>query len=290
MLVHIKKLVRKIAKRKCALGAFDTFNFEITLGIIQGAKRAESPIVIQVTPKTLKYTGIETITQIIQSIADDQGKDIPVALHLDHGRTFSDVVKCVQTGFSSVMIDVSDHPFDENVSLTKKVAQYAHQRNVWVQGELGLVVKGKEGYQKLIEKPEEFLTDPDQAQEFVKKTKIDALAVAIGNVHGHYKMEHGVPRLFLSRLKEIERKVDIPLVLHGASGISPARIKQAVNFGIRIINIDTEIRMAFKRALITSLKTQKREIDPRKILLPVIKEVSRVVEKKIKIFNQGKVI
>ncbi len=287
MLVHIKKLVRQVMKRKCALGAFDTFNFEITLGIIQGAMQAGSPVIIQVTPKTFKYTGM-AITQIIQSIANNQGQDVSIALHLDHGRTFSDVVKCVQAGFSSVMIDVSDQLFDKNVALTKKVVQYAHQRNVWVQGELGLVVKGKEGYQKLVKKPEEFLTDPDQAQEFVRKTRIDALAIAIGNVHGHYKMEHGIPRLFLSRLKEIERKVDIPLVLHGASGISSNQIKRAVDLGIRIINIDTEIRMAFKKALITSLGAQKREIDPRKILLPTIKEVSRVVEKKIKIFNQGK--
>lgn len=287
MLVHIKKLVRQVMKRKCALGAFDTFNFEITLGIIQGAKQAESPVIVQVTPKTFKYTGM-AITQIIQSIANNQGQDVSIALHLDHGRTFSDVVKCVQAGFSSVMIDVSDYPFDKNVALTKKVVQYAHQHNVWVQGELGLVVRGKDGYQKLFKKPEEFLTDPYQAQEFIRKTRIDALAIAIGNVHGHYKMEHGIPGLFLSRLKEIERKVDIPLVLHGASGISSNQIKQAVDLGIRIINIDTEIRMAFKKALIISLRTQKREIDPRKILLPTIKEVSRVVEKKIKIFNQGK--
>ncbi len=288
MLVHIKKIIKETEKRKNALGAFDTFNFEITMGIIEGAIQAKSPIIVQVTPKTLKYAGVKTITQIIQSIADNQGKDIDIALHLDHGRTLSEVEECIKSGFSSVMIDASDQSFKRNIVLTKEVVQYAHQHNVWVQAELGVVGKGRDGYQRLILKPEEFLTDPDQSQEFVKKTKINTLAVAIGNIHGHYKMEYGVPKLFLSRLKDIKRKIDIPLVLHGASGIALSQIKQAINLGIRIINIDTEIRMAFKRALKMSLKVKEKELDPREILSPAIREIGKVVRDKIRIFNQSK--
>jgi len=288
MLVHIKKLIQQSKKEKYALGAFDTFNLEITLGIIEGAKQAKRPIILQVTPTTLKYAGIESISCLMKTVAQNQAKNIPIALHLDHGKTFSDIVECIKAGFSSVMIDASNLPFDKNIALTKKVVQYAHQHNVWVQGELGRVVKGKQGYDKLIIEPEEFLTDPDQAQEFVKKTKIDTFAVAIGNIHGLYKMKHGVPRLFLSRLKEIQKKVDIPLVLHGASGIPSIQIRKAIFLGVRIINIDTEIRIAFKQSLIQSLKVNRKEYDPRKILFPTIKNVEEVVKKKILIFSLSK--
>jgi len=288
MLVHIKKLIQQVKKQKYALGAFNTGNLEITLGIIKGAKQAKKPIIIQVTPTTIKYAGVETIAHLVRSLAENEGKNIPIALHLDHGRTFSDVVECIKAGFSSVMIDASNLPFNQNIALTKKVVQYAHQHNVWVQAELGRVVKGKQEYNKLINGPEEFLTDPDQAQEFVKKTRINTLAVAIGNVHGLYKMKHGVPRLFLSRLKEIQKKVNVPLVLHGASGISPIQIKEAISLGIRIINIDTEIRIAFKQSLIQSLKINKKEYDPRKILFPTIKNVAKIVKKKILIFSLSK--
>lgn len=285
MLVHIKKLVQQAKKRKYALGAFDTFNLEITLGIIKGARKAKSPIIIQVTPATLSYAGIGTITHIIQTIIRNQAQDIPIALHLDHGKTFFDVAKCIKAGFSSVMIDASDQSFEKNIALTKKVVKFAHQHQVWVQGELGRVVKGKQGYQRLINGPEEFLTDPDQAQEFVKKTKINTLAVAIGNVHGPYKMKHGIPKLFLSRLKEIQERVNVPLVLHGASGISKTQIKKAIALGIRIINIDTEIRIAFKKGIIQGLR-KPEEYDPRKILLPAIKGVTRVVKDKILVFSR----
>ena len=285
MLVHIKKLVQQAKKRKYALGAFDTFNLEISLGIVEGAKQTKKPIIIQVTPTTLRHAGIKPMAQLIKAIAQNQGKSVPLALHLDHGKTFTDVVECIKAGFSSVMIDASDLPFEKNIALTKKVSQYARQHNVWVQGELGRVVKGKQAYKKLINDPREFLTDPDQAQEFVKKTKIHTLAIAIGNVHGPYKMKHGVPKLFLSRLKEIQKKVDLPLVLHGASGVSSAQIKKAICLGVRIINIDTEIRIAFKQGLIHSLQANKQEHDPRKILSPAIKNVAKVVKKKILIFT-----
>ncbi len=285
MLVHLRKLIQQAEKGKYALGAFDTFNLEITLGIVEGAKQVRSPIIIQVTPTTLNYAGIKAIAQIIQTIAKNQAKNLPIVLHLDHGKTFFDVRECVKAGFSSVMIDASALPFNKNVALTKKVVKYAHRHQVWVQGELGRVVKKKQEYVKFINSPKEFLTDPDQAQEFVKKTKIDTLAVAIGNVHGLYKMKHGVPRLFLSRLKEIQKKVNVPLVLHGASGISKGQIKEAIALGIRIINIDTEIRMAFRRGLVQALKKKPGEYDPRKILPPAIKGVAEVVKNKVLIFD-----
>ncbi len=289
MLTHIKKLVRRAEKGKYALGAFNTFNLEMTLGVVKGAVWAQGPIVIQVSETTLRYTGVEVIAHLVQTITENQAKGVPIALHLDHGRTFSAVVECVKSGFSSIMIDASDLSFDKNVAITKKSSEYAHRYNVWAQGELGRVVKKEGEIKRLIKGPEEFLTDPDQAQEFVKKTKIDTLAVSVGNVHGPYKMKHGVPSLFLNRLKEIQKRVKIPLVLHGASGIPKNQIKKAIDLGVRIINIDTEIRFAFKQGLTDSLK-KKQEYDPRCLLSPCIDEVARVVKDKILMFgSQNKI-
>lgn len=288
MIVHIKKIINEAIKNNYAIGAFDTFNLEITKGIIKGAVESDSPVIIQFTPKTMKYSGTKTLTGIIKNLAESQGKKIPIALHLDHGKSISDIKECIEAGFSSVMIDASNKPFQENIKLTRKVVNLAHKKNVWVQGEIGKVDKGKKGYQKLISRPEDFLTDPDQALEFVKKTKIDTLAVAIGNIHGSYKIKQGVPRLILSRLKEIQKKVDLPMVLHGASGISLIQLRKAIELGIKIINIDTELRIVFKERTEKFLKENKEEYDPRKILSPGIKGVSEVVFKKTKFLSQPK--
>lgn len=288
MIVHAKKIINEAVKNNYAVGAFDTFNLEITKGIIKGAVESNSPIIVQFTPKTMKYSGTKTLTGIIKNLAESQGKNIPIALHLDHGKSIDDVKECIEAGFSSVMIDASNKPFQENIKLTQKVVNFAHKKNVWVQGEIGKVDKGKKGYQKLISRPEDFLTNPDQALEFVKKTKVDTLAIAIGNIHGPYKIKHGVPRLILSRLKEIQKKVNLPLVLHGASGVSLIQLRKAVELGIKIVNIDTELRIAFKEKTEEFLKENKDEYDPRKILSPGIKSVSQVVFKKTKFLSQSK--
>lgn len=286
MLVHIKDLVKKTEKGKYALGAFNTFNLEITLGIVRGAIEARAPIIIQVSESTLYYAGVKAITHIVTTIAKNQADDIPIALHLDHGKTFSAVMECVKAGFSSIMIDASNLPFDENIAVTKKSAQYAHRYGVWAQGELGKIVKEKKEIERLIQHPEEFLTDADKAQEFVKKTNIDALAVSVGNVHGVYKLKHKAPALDLKRLAEIGKKVDVPLVLHGASKIPSYSIKKAIKLGVRIINIDTEIRHAFRQSLLQSLK-KRGEYDPRKLLSPTIDAVAKVIVEKIEMFGSA---
>ncbi|MDA2935895.1 class II fructose-bisphosphate aldolase [Patescibacteria group bacterium AH-259-L05] len=289
MLVHIKDLVKKTEKGKYALGAFNTFNLEITLGIVKGAMEAQAPIIIQISETTLNYAGVKAITHIVKTIAKNQANNIPIALHLDHGKSFSAVMECVKAGFSSIMIDASNLPFDENITVTQKSVQYAHRHGVWAQGELGKIVKEKKEIEHLVQHPEKFLTDPDQAQEFVKKTKIDALAVSVGNVHGVYKLEHKAPVLDLKRLAEIGKKVDVPLVLHGASKIPADSLKKAIKLGVRIINIDTETRHAFKQSLLQSLK-KRGEYDPRKFLSPTIDAVAKVIKEKIIMFGSaGKV-
>jgi fructose-bisphosphate aldolase class II len=285
MIVHLKTLVQKAIKNNFALGAFNTCNLEITQGIIKGAIKANSGAIIQVTPSSIKYASLPVLVSLFELLAKYQEKNIPLALHLDHGQTYQQTKDCIQAGFSSVMIDASDKSFKENINLTQKVVKYAHQKKVWVQAELGQVSKGKQGYQKLIKRPQDFLTDPDQAQEFVKKTKVDTLAVAIGNIHGSYKIKHGVPRLILSHLKEIQKKINLPLVLHGASGVSQIQLKKALDLGIKIVNIDTEIRMAWRSGVESCLRN-KEEYDPRKILAPAIENISEVVYKKIKFLKQ----
>lgn len=284
MLVHIKEIVDWAKKNNCAVGAFNTFNLETTLGIAQGAQRANKPVIIQISEKTIEAAGLKPITHIVQTIAKNKTNKIPVALHLDHGKKFSSVVECIDAGFSSIMIDASDLPFDENVKITSQAVQYAHKHKVWAQGEIGKVAKEAEEIEKLKISPEEFLTDPEMAVEFVKKTGVDTLAVAIGNVHGIYKMQTSVPKLFLERLRIISNVIAKPLVLHGASGIPESEIQKAIQLGIKIINIDTEIRMAFRAALEKTLKDSDT-FDPRKIMQPTIETIAQVVENKIKIFS-----
>lgn len=283
MLVHIKEIVKWAEKNKCAIGAFNTFNLETTLGIIEGANQVGKPIIIQVSESTIEYAGLKPITYIVKTIAKNKAIKIPVALHLDHGKKFSSIIECIDVGFSSIMIDASDLPFDENIKIARQTVQYAHKHKVWAQGEIGRVVKDAEEIKKLQLTPEEFLTKPEEAVEFVKKTGVDALAVAIGNVHGIYKMKTGTPKLHLNLLRVISQKIKKPLVLHGASGVSRAEIKKTIKLGVRIINIDTEIRVAFRQALSESLKSDT--YDPRKIMQPSIKAVAQIVENKIRIFS-----
>ena len=285
MLVPLRKILKQSQRGKYALGAFNTHNLEITKGIIQGAVDAHAPIIIQVTESTINYAGLQAITQIIKVIANDSLTKVPIALHLDHGKKFSTVVACIKVGFSSVMIDASALSWKENVKLTKQVVKYAHQRNVLVQAELGHI--GKEGVdtRQVILRPEKYLTNPDDAVEFVKLTHIDTLAVAIGNVHGIYKLRHGVPKIHLNRLAKIAQKVKIPFVLHGASGISDKEIKQAIKLGVGIINIDSELRMTFAEAIRKILRVRKQLVDPRTILLSGERAVRERVMRKIKLFG-----
>ena len=289
MLVHLKKLMEKAEKENYAIGAFNTSNLEITLGIARAAVKLKAPVIIQVSERTIKFAGLKPITHIVETIAKNEAVGVPAVLHLDHGKKFSSVAECIEAGFTSIMIDASDLAFDENVKITKMAVDYAHKRGIWAQGELGRVAKGLSEVEKNKVR-EETMTDPDEAKRFVKDTGIDTFAVAIGNVHGVDKILSGVPELDYKRLAQIRSKIGkIPLVLHGASGIKEKEIKKAINLGIRIINIDTEIRMAFTDALRENLLKYETEIDPREIMQGPIDAVQKLVEEKIKMFgSEGK--
>ena len=288
MLVHIKEIVEEAKKKGFALGAFNVFNLESILSVAEAAAEKKAAVIIQVSETTIDYAGLKAITHIVKTVAKNQAKEAKIAFHLDHGKNFLSVMECIEAGFSSIMMDASNLIFDENVALTKKAVDYAHRHKVWAQGEVGRIVKEAAEIKKMEENPEQFLTKPEEACEFVKKTGIDSLAVSIGNVHGIYKMKNGVPRLFLDQLRKIKKMVDIPLVLHGASGIKEEEIKKAIELGIVIINIDTEIRLVFRESLIKSLAEAQKtnEFDPRKILKPSIETMRDLVIKKIEIFGQ----
>jgi len=288
MLVHIKEIVEEARKKGFALGAFNVFNLESVLSVAEAAAEKKAAVIIQVSETTIDYAGLKAITHIVKTVAKNQAKEAKIAFHLDHGKNFLSVMECIEAGFSSIMMDASNLIFDENVALTKKAVDYAHRHKVWAQGEVGRIVKEAAEIKKMEENPEHFLTKPEEACEFVKKTGVDSLAISIGNVHGTYKMKNGVPHLFLDQLRKIKKMIDIPLVLHGASGIKEEEIKKAIELGIVIINIDTEIRLVFRESLIKSLAEAQKtnEFDPRKILKPSIETMRDLVIKKIEIFGQ----
>ncbi|MCH7492688.1 class II fructose-bisphosphate aldolase [Patescibacteria group bacterium] len=285
MLVHLSELLKDAQEKKYALGAFNIENLETTLGVVNAAVKKVSPIILQVSETSIQYAGLKAITSIVQTIASVQAGDIPIALHLDHGRTFRAVAECVRAGFSSIMMDASDMPLTENIILTKQAVDFAHRKAVLTQGELG-VVKGLEEIEE--EERHKLMTDPEEAEKFVKATGVDTLAVAVGNVHGILKMQKGNPGLDLDRLEAIHKLIpDTPLVLHGASGLPEAQIQKGIVRGISIINIDTELRLAFTNTLRATLINDPEEFDPREVLAPSIFAIQKVAEEKIEMFGSA---
>jgi fructose-bisphosphate aldolase class II len=280
VLVTSKELLLDAQKHGYAVGAFNTNNLEITHAIIRAAKAKRAPILIQISAGGLRYAGLDFLPMIVRKAAELA--NVPVALHLDHGPSFEVVMWALRKGFTSVMRDASRLPFDENVAEVVKVVEAAHFVGVPVEAEIGKIVGAEEHV--VVGERDALMTDPDEAATFVAACGCDYLAVAIGNAHGFYK---GDPNLDFQRLDAIREKVSVPLVLHGASGIPDKQIQEAVKRGICKINIDTEIRYAFKQKVSQILREKPEEIDPRKILGPTIDAMQSVVEHKIDIFGSA---
>ncbi len=300
MLVHLKQIMRSAQRNKYAVGAFNTSNLEVTLGIIRGAVSVQAPIIIQVSESTIEYAGLSTIFSIIKTLAETEGKTIPIAVHLDHGKSFEIVKQCVDVGFSSVHIDASEKPFEENIQITQQAAEYAHSRGVWAQAELGAML-GKEGMTriKVPKNPDLYMTDPGKVKEFIAKTKVDTLAVSVGTLHGLFE---GKEKIDFPRLQAINQQIPkTPLVLHGASGIRNQPLRQTLDYGVKVVNIDTDLRIAFTEALRKNAKEVKsftltdnksftlvkrtNFYDPRKILSPSIQAVANKVAEKATILG-----
>ncbi len=281
MLVNTLSLLRQARAKGYAIGAFNTSDLEISQGIIEAAVELRSPVILQTSEKAIEYAGLKTLVAMLTSLAEEA--PIPVAIHLDHGRSVEIALQAIEAGFTSVMIDTSKDSYAKNVEQVQAVVKVAHKQQIAVEAELGSIT-GKEDY---IEALKSRLTDPDQAAEFVELTGCDSLAVSIGNAHG----KPNATEIFdLDRLRLIASKVKIPLVLHGASSTHPARISAAIQAGIAKINIDTDVRLAFSGELREFLARHPEAYDPREYLGSAREAVRKLVLHRIDQFgsaNQG---
>ncbi len=280
MLVHIKNIVEDARKKGYAVGAFNIHNVETALGVAHAAQNTCSPAIIQVSESTIKYLGLKPVTHIVSTVAKNIAPDVPIALHLDHGKSFASIVECINAGFSSVQIDASELPIDENIALTKQVVEFGHSKGVWVQGEVGAMVGGHGSVGGEIDIPKAKLED---VIRFVEETGIDSIAAAIGTAHGAYTNE----AIDLELLRKIKEKVKIPFVLHGGSGNDEKEMKDSIKAGVDIINIGTDIKVAFCETLIKNCKEHPDETDPRNLLSPTIAAVEAVVSGKMKVFGSA---
>ncbi len=298
-LVTSTEMFKKAYEGKYAIGGFNVNNMEIIQGIVDAAKIEQAPIILQVSAGARKYANHIYLMKLVEAAVEDTG--LPICLHLDHGEDFEICKSCVDGGFTSVMIDGSKHSFEENIELTKRVVDYAHNKGVVVEAELGKLA-GVEDAVKVDAKDATY-TDPDQAVEFVERTGIDSLAIAIGTSHGAYKFK-GEPELDFARLEKITNLLPgFPLVLHGASTVIPAFVAecnkyggqldgaqgvpedmllQAGKFGVCKINIDTDLRLAMTASIRKHLAENPADFDPRQYLKPARQAIQDMVAHKIK--------
>ena len=298
-LVTTKEMFAKALNDDYAVGAFNVNNMEIIQGIMDAAALENAPLILQVSAGARKYAKPVYLLKLVEAAIEDTGLD--VALHLDHGEDFDICKSCIDGGFTSVMIDGSKHAFEENIALTKQVVEYAHDHGVVVEAELGKLA-GVEDNIKVDARSATF-TDPDEAVEFVERTGVDSLAIAIGTSHGAYKFK-GDPYLDFERLKVIHNLIpNTPLVLHGAStvlkefvdrcneyggeipgaqGVPEEMIRESTKWGICKVNIDTDLRLAMTAEIRRVLKESPAEFDPRKYLGPGRDAIVRMVQHKIK--------
>lgn len=279
-LVTVTELLQKAEEGQYAVGAFNCNNMEIVQAIIAAAEAEKSPVIIQASQGAIKYAGLEWIVGMAKLAAEQT--TVPVALHLDHGTSFEQCVQCIRAGFSSVMIDGSKHPLEENIALTNKVLEVARAVGVSVEAELGKI-GGTEDDITVSERDAMF-TDPEEARLFVERTGVDSLAVAIGTAHGQYK---GEPKLDYERLQKIKSVVNVPIVLHGSSGVPDEAIKKAISLGVRKVNIDTNIREAITNTIRQVVAEKPNEIDPRKVIGPGRDKAIEVIREKIRIFGSN---
>ncbi len=276
-LVSSLELIRKASQEKKAIPAFNIHNLETIQAVVEGAAELDSPVIIQSTPGTLKHAGIEYIAAIVKEASKKY--NIPIALHMDHCPSFDTIVSCIKNGYTSVMIDGAQYEYDENVALVKSVVKMAHAVGVQVEGEIGKI--GGVEDDMFINEADASFTVPDEAKKFVDDTGIDTLAVAIGTAHGMYK---GEPKLDFERIIEIESLVDVPLVLHGASGVPDESVKKAIKLGMAKINIATELKNPMVAAIREVIKNPE-ENDPRNYMGAARDAVREVVKNKIRLCN-----
>lgn len=299
-IVTSKEMFAKAYQGGYAIGAFNVNNMEIIQGIVQAAQETNSPLILQVSAGARKYAKHVYLMKLIEAAIEETG--LPICVHLDHGDSFELCKSCVDGGFTSVMIDGSSLPFKENIALTKKVVEYAHDHGAEVEGELGRLA-GVEDEVNVSSKDSSY-TDPDQVQEFVGSTNVDSLAIAIGTSHGAYKFKPGQkPQLRFDILEEVARRLPgFPIVLHGASSVIPEYVemintyggnmpdaigipedmlRKAASMAVCKINIDSDLRLAMTGTIRKYLAEHPSEFDPRKYLGPAREAIVGMVKRKI---------
>lgn len=284
-----------------AVGAFNTSNLEVTQAIVWALRDARAPGIIQTSEAAIQYAGLDTLRDIVRGVA--ASVDVPIVLHLDHGKSMEIARRCIDAGYGSVMIDGSALALAENIVLTTEVVTLAHAKGVWVEGEVG-AIPGKEGMTRAVGRRHppariedsrgdlgqeavgnDFLTDPDEARTFARETGVDALAISVGQSHGAFR---GIEKVQFERLKAIHAAVDVPLVLHGGSGLPDDEVRRSLSFGIVKVNIDTELREAFHDTVAGHAENApEHSIDPRTILAPARDAVQRVVSQKVALLGSA---
>lgn len=280
-LVTTTEILKKAKEGKYAVGAFNVENMEMIMAVIKAAEEMNSPVILQTTPSTVKYAGLEYYLANVK-VAAEKTK-IPVAIHLDHGSSYELAMKALRVGYTSIMIDGSHENYEDNIDLSKNVVKACAPSNIPVEAELGKV-GGKED--DLDGGENNLYTDPLEAKEFVERTGVSSLAVAIGTAHGIYK---GEPKIDMERLSKIKEVVEVPLVLHGGSGLPDETVKEAIRRGISKVNYATELRIAYSEGVKKVLNENPEVIDPKKYGQAALESVKAFVKSRIKICgSEGK--
>ena len=274
-LISTKEILEKAQNEGYAVPAFNIHNLETIQVVLKAARDLKSPVILAATPSTVKYADENYLLAIMNKATELN--DIPIAFHLDHHENVDDIKRIIKLGCKSVMIDASKHEFDENVSIVKDIVNFAHKYGTTVEAELGKLGGVEDNLE--VDDKDAYLTNPNEALKFVKLTGVDSLAVAIGTAHGLYKCE---PKLDFKRLEEIRRLVHVPLVLHGASGVSYDAVQEAIKNGICKVNIATELKIPFSNAIKKYFEENPNASDPRQYLVPAKNAMYDVVAEKIK--------
>jgi len=281
-LVTTKEMLKKAQKGRYAVGAFNANNMEFIQAIIETAEEEKAPAILQASQGAIEYAGLDNIVAMVKVLAEKV--TVPIALHLDHGTDYYQNIKCLRAGFTSLMFDGSKLPFEENVKITKKIVEMAHTCDIPVEAELGQIGKMGDSDEPgvALEKVKETMADPYEAAKFVELTKIDFLAAAVGTIHG---CRTPFAKLDIPRIEKIRELTDVPLVLHGASGVNDEEVRKGISAGICKINIDTRIRMIFTEKIREIIKMNPQEIDPRKLLGPAREVAKEVIRERMRVFG-----
>ena len=275
MLVTAKEMLQKAREGKYAIGAFNVENMEMVMAVLAAAEAKNSPVIMQTTPGTIKYAGVDYYYANVAAAA--KRSSVPVVMHLDHGDSFQRAMAAYRAGYTSIMIDGSKLPFEENIDLTKRVVDACHPGDVYVEGELGKVGGKEDDLEGDDDNP---YTDPEEAKIFVEKTGVDYLAIGVGTAHGVYK---GIPKVNTDLIATIHDMVEVPLVLHGTSGVPDEQVITAVKNGICKVNYATDLRIAFTRGAKEFMAEHPEAFDPKKYSKQGMAEVQKYVERKIEV-------